>query len=122
MSSNPSPLTADETQPAVTKAVNGKKRKAETAVNTIKVTKRKTTVQAETDASINGSASDKPVEAAKPKKRAPKAKVRKETVENEVVVQEGEKDTIVKEKQTVSRKKKDVTVSSSAFNCGRFAC
>jgi AP endonuclease-1 len=87
------PITADETKPAVTKAVNGKKRKADTAVDTTKVIKRKATVQAETDASVNGSA-DKPVEAAKPKKRAAKAKVKEETVKNEVVVQEGEKGTV----------------------------
>ncbi|KAJ4347202.1 DNA-(apurinic or apyrimidinic site) lyase [Didymosphaeria variabile] len=105
------PTTTGEPDPPATKAVNGKKRKAETAVNTTKVTKRtrKTTVQAETDADVDVSV-NKPAEAAeaaKPKKRARKANVEEETVENEVVIQEGEEGTTVKTKQKRSRKKKD---------------
>ncbi|KAF2445335.1 AP endonuclease [Karstenula rhodostoma CBS 690.94] len=102
--------TVDDADPAVKKAANGKKRKAETAVNTTKVTKRtrKTAVKAETDTNSNG-AVDKAVEATKPRKRAPKTKVEAETIEQEVVVQD-EKGTTVKATQKKSRKKKGETI------------
>ncbi|KAL5378343.1 hypothetical protein PMIN02_011252 [Paraphaeosphaeria minitans] len=97
-----SPPAADETDLAVKKLANGKKRKAETAVSTTKVTKRtrKTTVKAGTDADTNGSAG-KPVEAAKPRKRTPKTEVEEEAIEEKV---EG---TIIKATQKKSRKKKE---------------
>ncbi|KAL1595085.1 DNA-(apurinic or apyrimidinic site) lyase [Paraconiothyrium brasiliense] len=102
------PATTGEPGPPATKAVNGKKRKAETAANTTKITKRtrKTTVTTEKDADVDISV-DKPAEIAKPKKRARKAKVEEETVVDEVVIQEGEEGNTSKTTQKKSRKKKD---------------
>ncbi|KAK7183386.1 apurinic endonuclease, partial [Paraphaeosphaeria sporulosa] len=108
------PPAAYETDPLAEKAVNGKKRKAETATNASKVTKRtrKTTVTADTEPNDNGSA-DKSVEATKPRKRAPKTKAEEETIEEKVVV-EDEKGTTVKATQKKSRKKKEENVAPLA--------
>lgn len=111
-----SPPTATENKAPVKIEANSKKRKAETAVNAIKATKRtrKTTVRAGTDASVEGSA-DAPMMDSQPKKRARKAKVEEEIIETEVITQKDGDDTTANAKQKKTRKRKDAVVSRPRY-------